>query len=68
MRTILYMSYGYRLQLTSTFPISIRLRALDNIDVFTVEVFTLPPQSERTPLGQLHSPRTVLGLFSDFFG
>ena len=27
-----------------------------------------PPQSERTPLGHSDSPRTVLGLCSDFFG
>ena len=31
-----------------------------------MEVFTLPPQSERTPLGHSDSPRTVLGLCSDF--
>ena len=31
------------------------------------EVFTLPPQSERSLLGHSDSPRTVLGLCLDFF-
>jgi hypothetical protein len=31
-------------------------------------LYTPPPQSERSSLGHSNSPRTVLGLFSDFFG